>query len=61
MRAKEQELILVQADPDILSQPAEEVVSISYPEQSSKGTVIQGTPDQKAEKLLAVLHEKSLL
>jgi electron transfer flavoprotein beta subunit len=61
LRAKEQELIRIQADPDILSQPAEEVVSISYPEQSSKGTIIQGTPDQKAEQLLAIMHEKSLL
>jgi electron transfer flavoprotein beta subunit len=61
MRAKEQELIRVPADSNILSQPAEKVVFISYPEQSSKGTIIQGTPDQKAEKLLAILHEKSLL
>lgn len=61
MRAKEQELIWIQADSDILSQPAERVVSISYPEQTSKGTIIDGSPDQKAEQLLAILHEKSLL
>jgi electron transfer flavoprotein beta subunit len=61
MRAKEQELIRIQADTDILSQPAEEVVFISFPEQSSKGIIIEGAPDQKAEKLLAILHEKSLL
>ena len=61
LRAKEYELIRIQADADILSQSAEQAVSISYPEQSSKGMIIDGTPEQKAEQLLAILHEKSLL
>jgi electron transfer flavoprotein beta subunit len=61
LRAKDQELIRIQADADILSQSAERAVSISYPEQSSKGIIIDGTPEQKAEQLLAILHDKSLL
>ena len=43
------------------SDQSETVVSICYPESAVKGMVLEGTPEQKAEKLLAILHEKSLL
>jgi electron transfer flavoprotein beta subunit len=61
LRAKKQALIQLQPDAGIVSRALEQVVSISYPEQSSKGMIISGTPEQKAEQLLAILHEKSLL
>jgi electron transfer flavoprotein beta subunit len=61
MRAKEQKLIEVHADTAPGDFPGNEIASISYPEQTSRGMVIEGTPEQKAEKLLAILHEKSLL
>ncbi|HNW28860.1 MAG TPA: hypothetical protein PKN50_10320, partial [Spirochaetota bacterium] len=61
LRAKEQKLIMIQADQGVIPQRPEQPVSISYPEKSSTGVVISGTPEQKAEQLLAILHEKSLL
>jgi electron transfer flavoprotein beta subunit len=61
LRAKKQEVLRLQPDAAFLSQALERVVSVAYPEQLSKGIVISGTPEQKAEKLLAILHEKSLL
>ncbi|HOT43268.1 MAG TPA: electron transfer flavoprotein subunit beta/FixA family protein [Spirochaetota bacterium] len=61
LRAKEQKLVTVPADPGLLTRRPEQPVSLSYPEKSSTGMVISGTPEQKAEQLLAILHEKSLL
>jgi electron transfer flavoprotein beta subunit len=61
LRAKEQ--VLVRVAPDGVSAPRniEKALSISHPARSSRGTVIEGSTEQKAEKLLALLHEKSLL
>lgn len=61
LRAKEQQLITIPADTGLFTARTEQLVSISYPEKSSTGVVIGGTPEQKAEQLLAILHEKSLL
>jgi electron transfer flavoprotein beta subunit len=61
LRAKKQELIRFQPDSTIGSQALEQAISLSYPEQSSKGIIIKGDPEQKAEQLLAILHERSLL
>ncbi|OHD65389.1 MAG: hypothetical protein A2176_15660 [Spirochaetes bacterium RBG_13_51_14] len=61
LRAKEQALIQLSPDPSFLPVATERLVSISYPEQLLKGTIIEGTPEEKAEKLLGILHEKSLL
>jgi len=60
LRAKEQALITLTAGP-ARSDQFETVVSICYPESAVKGTILEGTPEQKAEKLLDILHEKSLL
>ncbi|MBN1495181.1 MAG: electron transfer flavoprotein subunit beta/FixA family protein [Spirochaetes bacterium] len=60
LRAKEQALTMLSAG-TVLSGQVETVVSICYPESAVKGTIIKGTPEQKAEKLLDILHEKSLL
>jgi electron transfer flavoprotein beta subunit len=61
LRAKEQELVRVAPDGGIAPRNTEKALSLSYPARSSRGTVIEGTTEQKAEKLLALLHEKSLL
>ncbi len=61
MRAKEQKLVTIQADPELLSQIPEQLLSISYPEKGTKGLILTGTAEQKAEQLLTILHEKSLL
>lgn len=59
LRAKEQALEVVR--PAVEPAPAEQLVSISYPAISTKGSVLEGTAGQKAEQLLNILHEKSLL
>jgi electron transfer flavoprotein beta subunit len=61
LRAKEQEHVRIPADTVSWPLQTEKLVSISYPELSSKGTIIEGTPEQKAEQLLKIFHEKSLL
>ncbi len=61
LRAKEQKLVTIEADPCQASEMPEQFLSISYPEKGSKGVVITGAPEEKAEQLLAILHEKSLL
>lgn len=60
LRAKEQELvrILPAGEPGPLA--AERVLALSYPVRSAHGTIIEGSTGEKAEKLLALLHEKSL-
>lgn len=61
LRAKEQALITFTVDLQSLSGAMDTPVSISYPEKGSRGIVITGTPEEKAERLLSILHEKSLL
>lgn len=61
MRAKEQVLEVIDAGTASAGFGAERFVSLSYPEITSKGTILQGTAEQKAEQLLNILHEKSLL
>lgn len=39
----------------------EEIVSFGYPPVSSKGIVITGNSEEKAEKLINLFHEKALL
>ncbi len=60
LRAKEQALVTVPADPAGFVQ-SETVASLSYSESAVKGTILGGTPEQKAAQLLEILHEKSLL
>jgi electron transfer flavoprotein beta subunit len=61
LRAKEQKLDTINADSTAIPGTHEQLISIAYPEKGSTGVVISGTPEQKAEQLLAILHEKSLL
>jgi electron transfer flavoprotein beta subunit len=61
LRAREQKLVTVQAKVGQFSRVPEQLVSISYPEKGTKGVLITGTTEQKAEQLLAILHEKSLI
>jgi electron transfer flavoprotein beta subunit len=60
-RAKEQALERIPADLSATPIKGERLTSICYPEQSSKGTILEGTPEQKAAQLLKILHEKSLV
>lgn len=61
LRAKEQKLVTVNANQADTPGTPEQLRAISYPEKGSAGVIIGGTAEQKAEQLLAVLHEKSLL
>jgi electron transfer flavoprotein beta subunit len=61
LRAKEQKLVEIIPEESVASPMLENVLSLSYPLKSSRGTIIEGSIEQKAEKLLAILHEKSLL
>jgi electron transfer flavoprotein beta subunit len=40
---------------------SEGTVSLSYPSLAIKGTVLQGTLEEKADELLSILHEKSFI
>ena len=61
LRAREQKLEKIPAEYPPGQARSERLVSIAYPEETTKGTVLEGTPGEKAEKLLAILHEKALL
>jgi electron transfer flavoprotein beta subunit len=61
LRAKEQELTRIVPGEAGAPPAVETPLSLSYPGTSSHGTTIEGSTEQKAEKLLAILHEKSLL
>lgn len=43
------------------TEPREEFLPLAFPPPSAKGMVLSGTPEEKAKRLLAILHERSLL
>ncbi len=61
LRAKDQEIVTIAAGRLARLQKRERVVSLSYPETSSKGTFLEGTQRQKARALLQALHAKSFI
>lgn len=61
LRAKEQELFRIFPEGDAATFSIEKALSLSYPVKSTHGTIIEGSTEEKAEKLLTLLHEKSLL
>ena len=61
MRAKTQELSEVRfSDSGIPDNPYKSVV-LNYPEKSSTGIILEGSREEKADKLIDILHEKGLL
>ena len=61
IRARDQEIITIDAENLQTLRKREELVSLSYPEPSSKNLFINGTQREKAQKLLRILHEKSFI
>ncbi len=61
LRAKEQKLITINADNPVTPGTPERLIAVSYPERGTGGVIIGGTAEEKAEQLLAILHEKSLV
>lgn len=61
MRARSMEILTIKSENMKRTENLEEIVSVEYPPLSSKGTVITGSSEQKAEQLLDILHEKALV
>lgn len=61
LRAKEQPIVALPAGDVEPSVPSELLIGLSYPERSTRGTIIEGTTEDKAGKLLSILHERALL
>ncbi len=61
LRAKKQELITVDAKTLALPEGREVMRGVFYPEKPSRGIILEGTSEEKAEKLLRILYEKSFL
>lgn len=61
LRAKEQELVRILPEAYEAPLAAERALSLSYPVRSARGTIIEGSTEEKAGTLLSLLHEKSLL
>lgn len=61
MRARSQQLENIRIE-DLDISPSREICSgMRMPDLSSQGLFIEGTPREKAQKLMAILHERSLL
>ncbi len=61
IRARDQEIITIDGENLQTLKKREQLVSLSYPEPSSKGLFIHGTQREKAQALLRILHEKSFI
>ena len=61
LRAKSQEILTFSASVPGNSTETESILSIDHAHKSQAGVFIQGTPDEKAEQLLKVLHENSFI
>jgi len=61
LRANSQELVVIEAN-DIEKHPWKEtLLSIRSPEKTTQTIMIEGTAEEKAEKLMKLFHQKSLL
>ncbi len=61
MRARSMEIFSIDSERLIEPVHNEKLDSLNYPPVSSKGVVIEGTGEEKAERLLDLLHEKGLI
>lgn len=61
LRAKSQELEIIIPDKTNLPKPGCTLTGLSLPEKETQGEFIEGSIEEKADRLLAILHEKSLL
>ena len=61
LRAKSADIATVTIEDLCAGQALERVLYLAYPDRSAKGTVLDGTADEKAERLLSIFHEKSVL
>ena len=61
MAARSMSIISIDGDALKSAGLHDETIGLEYPIASSKGTVIDGTREQKAERLISILHEKGIL
>jgi len=61
MRARSLEVITLNSEDLKITGGYDEILSVEYPPVSSKGKVINGSSEEKAEKLLDIFHEKALI
>lgn len=61
LRTRDQKIITINGENLQALGKREELVSLSYPEPSSKDLFIDGTQREKAQTLLRILHEKSFI
>jgi electron transfer flavoprotein beta subunit len=61
LRANQLELETILAAELALPSPAETIVQLAYPKKTREGKVLEGTSQEKASRLVAILHEKTLL
>jgi len=61
MRARTYAQELIQAEDLAIPEPRESCRRVRIPDAASQGVFIEGSPREKAHKLINILHEKSLL
>lgn len=61
LRAKKQKLKNISPESLSTIETREQIITLSAPEQTRSGQVISGSSEEKAEKLLSLLHERALL
>ena len=61
MRARSMEVVSMNIENFKIPESYEELVSLEYPPVSSKGIIINGSSEDKADKLLDLLHEKAII
>jgi electron transfer flavoprotein beta subunit len=61
LRANSQELALVEGYPEEEPDGKDTLLSVAYPAKSSTISMLEGSAEEKAEQLLKIFHNKSLL
>lgn len=61
MQAKGKTIRTIDAEAMAAAPPREEFLPLAWPPATTKGTTLTGTREQKADQLLNILHERSLL
>ena len=59
--ARAMSIVAIDSDTLISTNHSGEAISIEYPVAASKGIVIDGTAEEKAERFLGILHERGIL
>jgi electron transfer flavoprotein beta subunit len=61
LRARTQEITMLAAHPGEKPETREEIVTLRYPEATTKGLFLEGDKKEKARELIDILHEKSII